>query len=430
MIHKFPYYTVLISLSLPFFASHFNIELHRILLVFVSFIFVCWIIKKGDIIVVNKYILFFYFIFTLLVIIDMIIGRGLRTFSMSHSLIYIFIFFHIYILNNHKISAKILFNQSDIIFKIIIIFLLIESLFLVTGNFNYLQKLFPVTGSSIVEGFRAYHNRFSDFYRLGFPGLNSLITGNQVASNLALFSMVWFAPIYKFPPRKNSRIIWFILSALLLLFSPTMSAIGLLLIAMFFLIFILSVSNIRKLNIFLPVIFVIILVGSWSIKFIFLPVISSQLIEGIDGFIWYKVGLLSPFQNYFSMTVKDMILGAQSEDYASRFFFNEIGTLRVAMNIGLPLIILVSISSIISLIKSIRIASTDNLKKVNFSPQFHEYQTYVFLAQVNILIVLLWLFSTFHYLIIFRLGAVQLIAFQFTVSVFSIYQSNKILKNI
>ena len=186
-------------------------------------------------------------------IIDKIIGRGLRTFSYGHTFIYIIIFFHIFFLQQNKISAKMLFDQSNMIFKVIIFFLLIESIFLVTGNFNFLQELFPSTGrTSVVEGFRSYHNRFAEYYGLGFPGLNSLITGNQVASNLALFSMVWFAPVYEHIPRNILRNIWFILSMLLLLFSPSISAVGLLLIAILFMI---PISNIGKLHVIIPMIF-------------------------------------------------------------------------------------------------------------------------------------------------------------------------------
>jgi len=367
-------------------------------------------------------------------IIDIIIGRELRTFSHSHTFVYIIIFFHIYFLKQNDISAKMLFDQSDMIFKIIIFFLLIESIFLVTGNFNFLQELFPLGRTSVVEGFRSCHNRFAVYYNLGFPGLNSLITGNQVASNLAILSMVWFAPVYEHIPRNISRNIWFILSTLLFLFSPTMTSFGLILIAMFLLFFILSISisNIRKLHVIIPVIIIIILVGSWSFKFIFLPLFTymqGDATQGlnISGIDWYVEGLTSPIKNYLSMPLMDMLFGAQSTDL-SRFIFNEVGIIRFAMIVGLPLITTVAVLVSITFIKSISLTKLINERKIILLNQLSEYQLYLFLSQVNILIVILWLCSTFHYLVIFRLGVVQLIAFQFTVSAFSLYKSIKTIK--
>ena len=435
-IKNLPYYVTLISLFLPLIATHFNIDVHRILLVITFFIFFIWLLNSNYKLRAFKYSIPFLIIFISLMIIDIIIGRGLRTFSHGHTFVYIIIFFHIYFLKQNEISAKMLFDQSDMIFKIIIFFLLIESTFLVTGNFNFLQELFPATGrSSVVEGFRSYHNRFAEYYNLGFPGLNSLITGNQVASNLALLSMVWFAPLYKHIHRNISRNIWFILSTLLLLFSPTMSAVGLLLIAMFILFFILSISNIRKLHVIIPMIIIIFLVGSWSIKFIILPLFT--LLPGdhigtpgaeILGIDWYWVGLTSPITNYLSMPLMDMLFGAQSVDYASRYFFNEIGIIRFAMIVGLPLITTVAVLVSITFIKSISLTKLINERKNILLNQLPEYQLYLFLSQVNILIVILWLCSTLHYLIIFRLGVVQLIAFQFTISAFSLYKSIKTIK--
>ena len=99
------------------------------------------------------------------------------------------------------------------------------------------------------------------------------------------------------------------------------------------------------------------------------------------------------------------------------------------MIIGLPLITIVAVLVSITLFKSISLTKLINEQKIIPLNQLSECQLYLFLSQVNILIVILWLCSTYHYLIIFRLGAVQLIAFQFTVSAFSIYKLNRIYKN-
>ena len=409
-------------------ASYFGIDIHRILLVIIFSIFFIWLIKSNYGLRLYKYLIPFLIFFIFLIIIDIILGRGLRTFSYCHTFIYIIIFFNIFFLQQNKISAKMLFNQSNTIFKVIIIFMLIESIILITGNFNFLQNIFSETGTSVVQGFRSYHNRFAQYYNLDFPGLNSLITGNQIASTLAVLSIIWFAPVYKFAPKKRSRNIWFIFSVILLIFSPTMTAVVLLLIAMIFLFFIIPISNKKIIKMIIPTLFTFFLVGNWSFKFIFLPLYTLSF--ETSGLLFYLAAFIFPIKNYLSLPLMNILFGAQSLEFAHRYFFNEIGIIRLAMIIGLPLIIIIAVLISITFLKFISLYGNKKLQLLKNSPLLFDYRLYSFLALVNILIVFLWIISTFHYLIIFRLGVVQLIAFQFSICIFSIYKMEAILNNI
>ena len=144
---------------------------------------------------------------------------------------------------------------------------------------------------------------------------------------------------------------------------------------------------------------------------------------------WYIYGFIYPIQNYFNLDLFYLIMGHTSESFADNFYSNEIGIIRLAMKIGMPLIIVVAVSILTTLFKSNLLFSKENISRLFFSKIFEEYKNYSFLAQTNILIVIIWVGSTFHYLTIFRLGAAQLIAFQFTVSVFSLYKSNQIINS-
>ena len=115
-----------------------------------------------------------------------------------------------------------LYYQINTIFKIILVALIIELLFLISGNFELLQKIYPDVGGSTVQGFRSYHNRFATFFNLNFDGLNSLITGNQIANTLAVLSMIWFSPFYENKPFKNKPI-WFFISVIMFFVSPNMT---------------------------------------------------------------------------------------------------------------------------------------------------------------------------------------------------------------
>ena len=421
-IKNFPYYVTLFSLFLPFIVSQFHIEMHRFLLVGVLFIYVSRGLLKGKLLTNNKYLNASLVFFVTLIIIDLILGRGLRTFSYSHTYLYIFIFCNIFLFEEKNIDARMLINQSNIIFKVLIVSLVIEFLFLITGNFNLLQMIYPETGMSIVEGFRSYHNRFSSYFNLGIEGFNSLITGNQIANTIALLSIIWFAPFYIYKPKQN-RYFWFAISFFLFLVSPTITGTGLFLFSIFLFFTILKNSSINSYNKIIAILFPLLILGSFSYKFIFLPLLDSAFMSA-----WYIYGFIYPIQNYFNLDLFYFVMGHSSESYADNFYSNEIGIIRLAMKIGIPLIITVGISVLIALIKSNVLFSKEYMSRVFFTKNFEEYKNYSFLAQTNIVIVIMWLLSTFHYLTIFRLGAVQLIAFQFSVSVFALYKSNKIIK--
>jgi hypothetical protein len=421
-IKNFPFYITLFSLFLPFIVSQFHIEMHRVLLVGVLFIYISRGLLKGRLLTNNKYINASLIFFITLVIIDLILGRGLRTFSYSHIYLYIFIFCNIFIFEEKNINSKMLINQSNTIFKVLIVCLVIEFLFLLTGNFNLLQMIYPETGMSIVEGFRSYHNRFGSYFNLNIEGLNSLITGNQIANIIALLSMIWFAPFYIFKPRQN-RYLWFVISFFLFLFSPTITGTGLFLFSTLIFFTFLKNSSINSLKKVSPILFLLIIIGLVSYEFIFLPLINNSFMTA-----WYIYGFIYPIQNYFNLDLFYLIMGHSSESFADNFYSNEIGIIRLAMKIGMPLIVVVAISIITTFLKSNLLFSKEYISTLLLSKNFEEYKNYSFLAQTNILIIIIWVLSTFHYLTIFRLGAVQLIAFQFTVSVFSLYKSNKIIK--
>jgi len=438
MIQNFPYYITLVALFLPIIAANLDIDLHRVLLLFTSSIFVSWLLLGDKIIKVKRSMLFFYLIFVLLVIGDQIFGRGLRNFSYGHALIYVFIYFHIFMYNSDKISANLLFQYIDKLFKIIMFFMFVESIVIISGNGEFLMKLFPSTGrTSVVEGFKSYQNRFADYYKLGYQNLNSLISGTQVAANLLLTSMVWFAPIYKYRPKGNKYIFWFISSTLLFLFSPNMTSAIVFILVMIILMFILPVSNLRKIQYMIPIILGLFLVASWAVKFIFLPFYSMKVFapwHPLYGLVvpqidWYWYGsVVHPINEYFSLPLMTILFGSQSYDYGFRVA-DEVGLIRLASTIGLPLIIMVSIATLITLSKSISLTKLTNEQKNKLNTHLLEYQSYVFLAQVNILIVITWLLTTIHYLVIFRLGTVTLIAFHFSVSYYSIFCAKKLIKS-
>ena len=130
------------------------------------------------------------------------------------------------------------------------------------------------------------------------------------------------------------------------------------------------------------------------------------------------------------MDLIDIIYGHNSINYAARFYSNEIGLIRVAMVIGLPLIILTFTSFFFIFKNSNNLFSKTKIKKVLNESEFNAYTSYAYLSQVSITLVIIWFISTFHYLTVFRLGSVQIISFLLSISIFSLSKSETIFKRL
>ena len=250
-----------------------------------------------------------------------------------------------------------LYYQINTIFKIILVALIIELLFLISGNFELLQKIYPDVGGSTVQGFRSYHNRFATFFNLNFDGLNSLITGNQIANTLAVLSMIWFSPFYENKPFKNKPI-WFFISVIMFFVSPNMTGAVLVVCYLILLFTILKNVKVKKINNFLPIVLAFIFLSLLSYRFIFLPLFEPSML------FYYVYIFVTPILNYISMDFIDIIYGHNSINYAARFYSNEIGLIRIAMIIGLPLIILTFASFVYIFKNSNNLFSKKRLKKL------------------------------------------------------------------
>ena len=141
-LFNLPYQITLISIFLPLIASFFWVELHRIILVITVFLFIVLFIQGKGKIIFSKPLLSFLIIILMFFIYDIIFGRGLFYFSHSHSFIYIFIFFHCYMYDECRFDENTIINQISKIYSIIIIFMIIELLFHISGNSNILFNLF------------------------------------------------------------------------------------------------------------------------------------------------------------------------------------------------------------------------------------------------------------------------------------------------
>ena len=193
--------------------------------------------------------------------------------------------------------------------------------------------------------------------------------------------------------------------------------------------------NVNALKYFIPITLILIMLGIWSVKFIFLPFFDIKVFApwhplyglAVPQIDWYWYGsVVHPIKEYFKMPILDILFGSQSGSYGFRVA-DEVGLIRLTSIIGLPLVIIVTFATAITLSKSISLMKLLDEKKDILNQYLSQYQSYVFLAQVNILIVIIWLLTTIHYLVIFRLGVVTLVAFNFSVSLYSIYQAKKII---
>ena len=199
-ISKFPYQITLISISLPLISSLLWIEFHRIILLITIGMFSIYFMQSNKKMIFSKTIFFYIIFLFFLIVYDQIFSRGLFYFSYSHIIIYVFIFYHCFLFDKKINFETVIIRQISFIYLLIITFMVLELFFHLTGNAHILIETFSEGPyESTIHFYVEYHNRFSELVGLNIGALNSMILGNQIASQLMICAMIWFFPLYNIP---------------------------------------------------------------------------------------------------------------------------------------------------------------------------------------------------------------------------------------
>lgn len=160
--------------------------------------------------------------------------RGLIFFKMTYAL-FLAIMISKLILPN--ISIKSYIRKFNFIYVFVLIFLIIEYLFLAFFGDKLLTDLFMCNGERTgVRGYIQLLNWTKDLGILPYhiTGLNSIMLGSQTASQLSVIIFIWFLHKNKIDQRQLYRVLSYIAIVMLLL-SPSITSAMLFLIAAFIL---------------------------------------------------------------------------------------------------------------------------------------------------------------------------------------------------
>jgi len=418
-ISKLPYQITLISLFLPLIASLLWIEFHRIILLITIGMFSIYFMQSNKKMIFSKTIFFYIIFLFFLIVYDQIFSRGLFYFSYSHIIIYVFIFYHCFLFDEKINFGTVIIRQISFIYLLIITFMVLELFFHLTGNAHILIETFSEGPyESTIHFYVEYHNRFSELVGLNIGALNSMILGNQIASQLMICAMIWFFPLYNIPGSSSvakKSPLWFFLAFLLFIISPTMTANVLFIISISIYIFILPISKIN--NIKSKIIFTLFLslVTIMGLKYLF-PIFYDGSIKVINNLNqetttlgYYIYGFSYPFFVFIEMPFWDQIFGRVNHGWA------EFGYIKLLIGNGALWVFSLTFAIISIVYSAFKLLKNNMSSFITLSEK-----KWIWIAQVNAFICIIYFLSLIHYITIFRLGVLQLFSFHIAITMYAI----------
>jgi len=204
-----------------------------------------------------------------------------------------------------------------------------------------------------------------------------------------------------------------ILSLSLFIFSPTMTGNVIFIFTLIIYIYIFPKNKLKnKINYFIIPIII----------FSLFPLIKKfgfSVLESGYMFQYYWTTFTSPLIIFFNLPIDNILFGIpELVSVVSLSLFNELGFARLLFVLGLVYVSALVVTPFYLFITSLSIKQYSNEKELN---------NWIWIRQINLLIICMFILSLFHYLVIFRLGVVQLIAFHYAVSTYAKIKINRLM---
>ncbi len=336
------------------------------------------ILEKSDIIIISLLALLnAYYTFVEL--------RGAIFFKSSYILILAIVLSKIIF---PSVSSKVYLKKIDIIYLVVVMFLVIEYLsLLVFGHEIFNNSL--MCDAPGVQGYRSLHNLTSNFLSVQVPGLNSIMMGAQTASQLAVISFIWFVFKYK-KQEKRTDILLSSLALFMMILSPSITSILLLLVSLV-IIYLSYLSGILKEEI----------KGFYQLYALLTIVILTVYLMG--ELMLYKhdsfdhivndliMGHVSGFNNW---NIKDILLGGSIEKVEDSFKTTEIMFLKQLSLYGFFGVGVFYISIFYYIFRALSVGLSG-------------YKT---MLMPSIIILIVFVLGNIHYFVMFQAGVRELFA--------------------
>tara|TARA_Y100000739_G_C20609700_1_gene467798 strand:- start:1387 stop:2697 length:1311 start_codon:yes stop_codon:yes gene_type:complete len=423
-ISNIPFIFVFASLFFPIISAYtqslfisYLIDI-SIFLIFIYFlIFVKnFNLKRNYIILILSPILFHTLFMSML-------GKTIANKSIIGLLILTYIFFIFLIKGDPNNQAKNIFKQIQYIYIFLIGGLLLEALLRITGFGDML--FYPIsTLNATNQSIKLYkfYNAAYLFQYLGFKdmtGLNSILLGSQIASQIIANGIIIFSPIYLKAKEKliSDKNFLFFASLIFYPFVATLTSNLILVLIFFVVLFILPNS---KLNNYLSQI------KTFLITIISFPFLSSLILFRISSqsdFTSYYKTFIAPVDEFLKLDLFSKLFGVGLTELQYVDTSGDFGLGILIINIGLLPVSFLLISFLFLFKKTIFNINLAKNQSIQNNP-------WVYLASVNILCATSWVISLVHYTPAIELGGRQIFAFHLAIAWLSLYRLKKITSNI
>jgi len=408
---KIPFLIVCVATILPWVAAYMDEKwvTYIPILLGLSAYFVYLIQNSSKAMRLNRGFLVSFIIIFVSMSWQLVYGLGAGSGGLVMIFVLTFIFFKFFEFQNDGIQTQQLIRQISIIYAIHVVFILFELTFRLLG---FTDLLVSIAGNATEVTKYKMYNKAVFLKYIGFrdmTGLNGLLLGSQSASQLSLFSVIWFAPFYGHNPlytfNKRSYL-WFLLSVATFLVSITMTSSILMALFLLLFIYIIPLSNLKILRHKIVFLLAVIMFNALLIQMIFFNIGEySHFLTYWEAFVASIIAYmaLSPLQQFFGFGRRAVDL-VSSSDFGIGMLLLQVGALLVGL----------SIVSLITIFMSAN-RHVARLKKNSF----HRIP-WTWLATVNSLLALGWGASLIHYTPAVELGGRELFAFHLAVCLLAI----------
>jgi hypothetical protein len=411
------YKVVLIAIFLPIFAAFFDSKTITYIPDVLSVLAFSLLLLSNRV-KLNYYfytvlLILFFYVFSSLIIYGSIASMG----SVAVILLSI-IFFQI--LDDDKIKLERLVKQVSVIYSLHVLFIFFEIIVKILGYEYLINELIGIKDSVTVMHYKDYNSAgLLRYLGFDFGGANGLLLGSQSASIVTLFSILWFANLFKiniFSGLKINNKLFFILSLFLYPFDASMTSNFIFMILMFLLIFVFNNSRLCNKT-------------TWSALFFILTIFGGIIFDLITFRIKTEADV-AEYTHTFSFLVIDYL----SLDWLSQLFGSgrgsmsgvshsgDFGIAHILYEAGFVLVALGSGALLFIFVRVIRLLKRSKYSRFTKNPWFS-------FMSINIILSLGWFISLGHYTPAIELGGRHIFAFHVALTLISIKKVRNLLNN-
>lgn len=415
-IHHIPFYfTALASLFMPYLAASVNSKaityIPELLLLLTYALYLSVGPRSALSLGKNDYIILG--LITVHVVICILTGRGIGSGGILIVIVTTILYAKFLGTGDFDKLGKTLFQQISLLYILHVVFIIFEMLSRIAG---YTDVFLDIAGHATeVTKYKNYNSATLLWYLgvEGITGMNSLLLGSQTASQLVLFSMVWFLPFYSrinIHDNKKRIWFWFAISALLFPFVASMTAVAIFLLFIFMLIYVVPNSRFNNKWFWwlIPIAMVVFFKPLYSI-------IAFRLNKPEDINIYIDAFSTAP-AFYLQLPFADKLIGVGRD--VSTVYSNggDFGMAMLLIQVGIYLFGVASIW-VLHILYSV-LKGAGNAIKNGMNDDL-----WVWLGVVNALLALGWATSLLHYTPAIELGGRQMFALHLAVCVVFIRKS-------